>query len=150
MGTRKWFKVGVIPASAPDLFAEASIASAVAGRPEVAVYPRANYAVTLWSGPSAWLGKLGINGSINQANNFNAGSDVATRYPMCFTDNGAGTLTTTIRHPTTNALILSHSRPGAFPTGASKVMFELKYYTPTKDGAVISTTWHLKNVRVTQ
>ncbi len=150
MGTRQWFEVGVIPASQPDLFAESSIASSVTGRPEVVIYPHANYAVTLWSGPSAWLGKLGINGSINQANHFDADSDVATRYPMCFKDNGAGTLTTTVTDPLTGATLLSHSTAGSFPTGPTKVMFEFKYYTPTKDGSVISTTWHLDSVGVTQ
>jgi hypothetical protein len=150
MGTRQWFEVGVIPVSQPDLFVESSIASAVAGRSDVVVYPRADYAVTLWSGPSAWLGKLGINGSINLANHFDAGDDVATRYPMCFEDDGAGTLTTTITNPTTGATLLSHSRAGSFPKGPTKVMFEFKYYTPTKDGAVVSTTWHLDSVGVTQ
>ncbi len=29
-------------------------------------------------------------------------------------------------------------------------MLEFKYYTPTKDGSVISTTWHLDSVAVTQ
>jgi hypothetical protein len=149
MGTRQWFEVGVIPADAPDLFVESSIASAVEGRPEVVVYPKANYAVTLWSGPSAWLGKLGINGNINQWNAFDANGDVATRYPMCFEDNGAGQLRTRIFDPQTGSVLLSHQRAGAFPTVPSKVMFEFKYYTPTKDGAVISTTWHLDDIRVT-
>ena len=150
MGTRQWFEVGVIPASAPDMFADASIASSVAGRPEVVIYPRSDYAVMLWSGPSAWLGKLGINGNVNQAKSFDANADVATRYPMCFRDDGAGTLTTTVSDPVSGAVLLSHSRPGKFPSGPSKVMLEFKYYTPTKDGSVISTTWHLDSVAVTQ
>ena len=71
-----------------------------------------DYAVTPWSGPSAWLGKLGINGNVNQAKSFDANADVATRYPMCFKDDGAGTSTTTVSDPVSGAALLSHSARG--------------------------------------
>jgi hypothetical protein len=118
LGTRQWWEVAVMPVGHTELVANVPASDAGA---QVDLYPDPAYDVASWSGVNGWAGKPAINGSADWQG-VQSGTDLATRYPACFTDNKNGTLS----------------------------VFKSHAYTPQKDNPpLIGRTWHWDEIQVT-
>lgn len=155
LGYRQWPSIAVMPVAHTELTANVPAADAGAG---VTIYPPATgFAVADIGSPNGATGKLQINGQRLDYPSVDAGSDNATRYPVCFTDNKNGTLTLKVTGPQadTGAVhAISYTRPGSFPSGDVKVVIQAHQYTATKAAGetgipVTRNTWHADNVKVT-
>jgi hypothetical protein len=98
--------------------------------------------IATWSGGASagYPGALKI-GNNNVGGEVDAGSDKATRHPVCLTDNLNGTVTFTVAGE-------SATSASSFPSGPSRVVFYDHNYTPDKDGTPIGHTWHWDNIVV--
>lgn len=164
-GARQWWEVAVMPVghnpmvsnsgspfaepNAGKLYTDTGVTS-----PFTAVPPDAQTAIAAWSGVDGYKGVLRVNGAAfgagetaNDAQMVDAGNDIKTRYPACFTDNKNGTLTFTISGP--GGVVKSNTEPGRFPAGPLKVVFKNHVYHPVKDGTPVSRTWHYDDIVIT-
>ncbi len=142
LGTRQWWKVGVVQSSA---FNDGSFL--------VSDIPSSNLPTNLasskliaasWSGQgSAGYpgGKMKVGNTLTSAKSNPTPGDKATRHPVCFADNENGTVTFTVAG-------VSATVAGSFPSGPLRVVWYDHNYTPDKDGTPIGHTFHWDNIVV--
>lgn len=144
LGTRQWWKIGVVT--------DQLYRSTVNGVPGFLVSDvsasdtpglvGSNRQIASWSGVGAYPAKLRIGNTVGPTSNPTP-NDKMTRHPVCFTDNGDGTLTFTVAG-------VSMTRSGSFPAGPVRVVIYDHNYTPTKSesGYPQGFTWHWDNLIV--
>jgi hypothetical protein len=143
LGTRKWWEVAIVPASAPDLSCSPDLTACGlgVGYPEGAVVVSADgfYADGVTSDPWGWenycFGAFQVDPE-------GCGSKPLRR-TFTMTDNQNGTVTVAI-----SGIGRQYTYPGSFPAGDWKVVFKDHNYTPDKDGVPVGHTWHWDNIIV--
>lgn len=132
-GTRNWWDVSIVPASAGDFFAPGWIAGAgqAAGSGTVA-YEKSGGVHFAW-GPFSHHLEIGSAAGLfdDTFHEYTLGSDVATRRQNCAINNGNGTATFTQDQGGTRPY--SYTANVTWPSGPLKVIFGQHGYTPTKD-----------------
>jgi hypothetical protein len=139
MGNRTWFKVGIVPTGEPELFSDVQPASNL---PEYGP----NTVTMEWNSPGATQQTI-IDGHVI-GERYTAGTDKATRYNHCMTDNGNGTITATQDRGTGR---LTATVNGSFPNGPATVVFQQHSYTPNKSEYAFQRpayTFHWDNIIV--
>jgi hypothetical protein len=150
LGNRQWWKVGVVS----DSLYNSTYQTDYQNRVEVPGFVVSDVGsanldgslagpdrlIATWSGGASagYPGNLKI-GNNQVAGQFVAGSDKATRYPVCLRDNGNGTVTFDVNGR-------SATSSGSFPAGPKRVVFYDHNYTPDKDGTPIGHSWHWDNI----
>jgi hypothetical protein len=157
LGSRKWWKVGVV---SDELWNSTYAAGQTQYTPGVIVpgfvvsdVGSADLNTDL-DGPdrlfATWAGDAsgGQNGGMKIGDRLPGSGtqsppndDKMTRLPVSFTDNGDGTVTFVV-----NGVSLTES--GSFPTCPCHVVFLDQNYTPDKDGVPQGHTWHWDNIIV--
>ncbi len=140
MGNRTWFKVGIVPTGEPELFSDVQPAV------QPAVVTVQGTVTMEWNSPGATQ-QATIDGHVI-GERYTAGTDKATRYNHCMTDNGNGTITATQDRGTGR---LTATVNGSFPNGTATVVFQQHSYTPNKSEYAFDRpayTFHWDNIIV--
>jgi hypothetical protein len=149
LGNRQWLKFGVVSES---LYNSANgqvpgyIVSDVLAADVATDLATSDRLIASWSGGLSGGAGGGMKiGNTNTNSYFSGGFDKATRYPVCLTDNGNGTVTFDVASA-------SATTAGSFPDGPVRVVFYDHSYTPDKSNGegwpVIGYTFHWDNIVV--
>jgi hypothetical protein len=149
LGTRQWWKVGVLSVADCPALDERCMYSDVDASSLPSDLKTSGHVMATWSGgiSAGHPGGLMIGNQSDPGSggfvSFDAGSDKMTRHPVTLSDNGAGTLTFNVAGKVKTA-------PGSFPACPCRVVFYDHNYTPEKSesGPPIGFTWHWDNIIV--
>ncbi len=142
LGTRQWWKVGVVKSSAFDN--GSFLVSDIPSSNLPTSLSTSNLLAATWGGQgSAGYpgGKMKIGDTKTDVESNPSPNDKATRHQVCLVDNGNRTVTFTVAG-------VSATVAGSFPSGPVRVVFYDHNYTPDKDGRPAGHTWHWDNVVV--
>lgn len=138
MGNRQWWKVGIVPTGEKELWSDVPAADLGDHGP--------NTVVMQWNAPAALRQVIVNNRVIGDL--YDNGTNKATRFQNCMTDNGNNTITATQDRSTGR---LTATVPGSFPKGTVTVMFHDHDYTPNKSEIPFQRpayTFHWDNISV--
>lgn len=149
LGTRQWWKVGVLSVADCPALDERCMYSDVGASNLPGDLKTAGRLIATWSGGASagHPGNLMIGNQSDPnggSGTFNAGTDKMTRYPVTFSDDGSGTVTFRVAETAVRTIV------GSFPECPCRVVFYDHNYTPTKSetGFPIGFTWHWDNIVV--
>lgn len=153
LGSRKWWKVGVVSDSLfhtsygtdwnGAVVVPSFVVSDVTSSGLNSSLQGSDRLIATWSGDaSAGRARMKIGNDQTGVLSNPSPNDKMTRHPVSLVDNGNGTVTFTVAG-------VSVTRAGAFPACPCRVVFYDQNYTPDKDGVPIGHTWHWDNIAVT-